>query len=138
MAHFAGTTIRRLVRDSRGGREPAHGYRGAIALLAAEADEPAFEPLCDALARQLGAQGTTFVVSAAACDGVLGRAGAHAAELDAEDEATLARWLGDTRATDLSPLLHLTWASVPSPEPSATLSNAKARELPCPPDRGRS
>ena len=94
MERFAGGTLRRLVQEARGERRPAASFRGAIALVPADADVP-LEPFGDELARNFGAHGATLAIDAATCDAVLGREGASAAKLCAEDEAKLARWLAE-------------------------------------------
>lgn len=93
MERFAGGMLRRLTQEARGERRRSPGFRGAIALFAADAGVQ-LESFADDLVRQLAHQGATLAVSAATCDRVLDRDGASAEMLHAEDEAKLARWLG--------------------------------------------
>ena len=52
------------------------------------------EPFAHELVQQLERRGDTFPVTPATCDQALGRVGAWAGPLQAEDEAKLSRWLG--------------------------------------------
>jgi len=93
MTRFAGGALRRLLREARGEGDRGRAFRGAIALFAAEPGVP-LEPFADELVQQLVRRGGTFPVTSDACDHVLGRTGASAGTMDAEEEAKLARWLG--------------------------------------------
>ena len=88
---FAGGELRRLAQEARGERRRSRGFRGAIALFAA--DGVPLESFANGLARRLGRHGATLAVTAAACDRVLDRAGGSAETLSPEGEAKLARWL---------------------------------------------
>ena len=91
MQRFAGGELRRLAQEAHGERRRSKGFRGAIALFAA--DGVALESFAGDLAQQLGRHGATLAVTAAGCDRVLDRAGGSAETLRPEDEAKLARWL---------------------------------------------
>jgi predicted acylesterase/phospholipase RssA/CRP-like cAMP-binding protein len=93
MKRFAGGTLRRLLQDARGEGRRSRGFRGAIALFAAEPGVP-LEPFADELVQQLVHRGDTLPVSTDTCDRVLERADACIGTLHAEEEAKLARWLG--------------------------------------------
>jgi predicted acylesterase/phospholipase RssA/CRP-like cAMP-binding protein len=93
MERFAGGMLRRLLLEARGESARSPGFRGAIALFAAEPGVP-LEPFTRELVQQLERRGEIFEVTPDACDRMLQRVGAGAATLHAEDEAKLARWLG--------------------------------------------
>jgi predicted acylesterase/phospholipase RssA/CRP-like cAMP-binding protein len=94
MERFAGGALRRLLQQSRGERQSASGFHGAIALVAADRQVP-LEWLAAELTRELGRHGATVRIAEEACDAMLGREGAGADTLGAEDEARLARYLAD-------------------------------------------
>jgi len=93
MERFAGGALRRLLQEARGESDRNPGFRGAIALFAGEPSVP-LEPFAHELVQQLERRGATLPVTPDTCDQALGRVGASAGPLLAEDEAKLSRWLG--------------------------------------------
>jgi predicted acylesterase/phospholipase RssA/CRP-like cAMP-binding protein len=91
---FAGGTVRRLLSQTQGERAPVAAYRGAVALIAADAGVP-LGTLVEALAGHLERLGPTLTLTSAGCDAMVGRDGASSAALRAEDEAMLVRILAE-------------------------------------------
>ena len=75
MERFAGGALRRLLQEARGESDRSPGFRGAIALFAAEPSVP-LEPFAHELVQQLERRGDTFPVTPDTCDQALGRVGA--------------------------------------------------------------
>lgn len=94
MERFAGGMLRRLLREARGDLPQHGGFRGAIALVPTAAEAGSWRWFADGLVRELGLQGAAVAVTRASCDRLLGRDGACARRLSAEEEASVARWLG--------------------------------------------